>query len=176
MNEVEVKAKVENLGQVREKLVQLGCQFSPPIRQEDKIFIHESINFSDLDEGTIVLRIRRSKNILLTLKKKLGNELAHIEREIQIDKAEEAEEMLELMSFKEVVNVNKTRSEAKYQGMTICLDSVDTLGNFIEVEKITDKNNIDEIQEELYKFLEGIGIGKEKIVLYAYDTLIYNNK
>lgn len=47
--------------------------------------------------------------------------------------------------------------------MTLCLDEVEGLGAFIEIEKMTSENDVLAVQEELYLFLENIGITKKDL-------------
>jgi len=81
--EIEVKVKVENFVQLFDKLSSLGCQFSEPIRQEDRIFTNFPDNeFSTFKAGVNFLRIRKSEGkTFFTLKQSLINELEGIEKE-----------------------------------------------------------------------------------------------
>jgi predicted adenylyl cyclase CyaB len=60
----------------------------------------------------------------------------------------------------------------------ICLDEVKELGSYIEVEKISEDDNANEVQNELFTFLESLGVNKENRETHGYDTLLYikNNK
>lgn len=174
MKEVEVKAKISDIEELKTRLINLDCSFSEVLVQKDKIYLHNSIEFPDIKKGTVVLRIRNSNGkIILTLKKQLENELDNIEREIVIDNLEQGDEILKYMDFREVVKVNKERTKCKYKGFEICLDKVEGIGSFIEVEKLTTEEDSLKIQSELFEFLEILGIKKEDQVLKGYDTLIY---
>ena len=59
--------------------------------------------------------------------------------------------------------------------MEICLDEVKDLGNFIEVEKITDEDP-DKVQEELFRFLESVGVRREDRVVNGYDILMWRKQ
>ena len=173
MKEVEVKAKVDNLDALKEKLVQMGCVFSEPLVQKDKIYLHKSMKFSDMGRGKVILRIRRSDDkATLNLKKQLENELDNIEEELVIDNAEAGTRILKYLDFDEVVRVSKRRTKGKLNDLKICLDDVDELGTFIEVEKMTEDEDSLKIQEELFEFLESLGVKRESGVLKGYDTLI----
>jgi len=173
MKEIEVKAKINNISKIKNKLIKMGCSFSEPLLQRDIIFLHNSMEFKDIGEGKVILRIRNSNGkFLLTLKKQLKNELDNIEREITVDDPTQAQDILKYMNYHEVVRVNKNRLRCKYNDMTICLDEVEKLGSFIEVEKITNSDNSAEVQKNLFNFLMSLGIQKEAQVLKGYDTLI----
>lgn len=171
--EIEVKAKVDDFTKIRDELEKLGCVFSDPIIQEDTIFVNFDGDFTKFMPDTNFLRIRKMKDkILFTLKQSENNELDCIEKEVEISDAEQFREALELMGYHEAVQVHKTRTKTKYQDMEICLDEVKDLGSFIEVEKITEGDG-EAVQNELFSFLETLGISKESRVVNGYDTLIY---
>ncbi|MBU1111798.1 MAG: class IV adenylate cyclase [archaeon] len=174
MLEIEVKAKVNNLELLKEKLSGLGCIFSNQIKQDDIIFLDKSITFPDIKKRVTVLRIRNSDGkFILTLKKSEENELACIEKQIVVDDPGQAKELLEHLGYQAVITVNKTRQKCNYKGLNICLDKVDKLGTFIEVEKITDETDCTKVQDELFEFLMALGVSKEERVLVGYDTLMY---
>ena len=175
MKEVEVKAKVENLDAIKRRFVEMGCEFSEPIQQDDMIFLHTSVEFETIVRGSVIMRIRDANGkIMLNLKKQLENEFDNIEREFEISDAQEAKEMLECMDYTERVKVSKKRVKTKYKDMTICFDEVEHLGSYIEVEKLMKDGDSVKTQEELFAFLEQFGISKDDRVLIGYDTEIHN--
>tara|TARA_Y100000031_G_C8194943_1_gene373220 strand:+ start:834 stop:1379 length:546 start_codon:yes stop_codon:yes gene_type:complete len=177
MKEVEVKAKINNIDEIKSKLINLSCEFSETLVQKDRIYLHKSIEFKDIKKGTVILRIRDSNGkYFMTLKKQLENELDNIEKETSIDSQEQAHEILKYLDFHEVVNVTKKRIKCKYGNLEICIDEVNELGCFIEVEKLTNDEDSLKIQKELFQFLEKLGIKKENQVFKGYDTLIYELK
>lgn len=177
--EIEVKAKVSNFQSVRNQLEQFGCVFSEPVRQEDDVFVNFDEDFTQLKLGANFLRIRKEdrggkKRILFTVKQSATNELDCIEKETEIMDAEQLEGALLLMGYHKAISVYKTRTKTKYMDMEICLDEVDHLGSFIEVEKITDGEGKD-VQEELFCFLETLGVKREDRIINGYDTLMYRH-
>ncbi len=176
MKEIEIKAKIDDIEKMRGKLLVLGCQFREPLFQEDVIFLPVGIEFSDIIKGTPVVRIRLSNDkVTLTLKKKIsqGNELIKLEKEIIISDRNTAREIVKQMGFHEVIKVSKERSECGYKDMTICLDMVEGLGTFIEVEKMSENEDGAEVQRNLFDFLQTLGIGEREKVTKGYDTLLY---
>jgi predicted adenylyl cyclase CyaB len=81
------------------------------------------------------------------------------------------EKALILMGYKEAVRINKTRIVTHYNGCEICVDEVDDLGTFIEMEKLTEDGDVDLIQEDLFRFFESIGINRSDRVTSGYDIL-----
>jgi len=174
MKEIEVKAKVKDFGVLIDKLIKMGCELTLPIIQKDKIFIQDGLKFPP-EYGKAVLRIRDSNGrFTLTLKKRIGNGLDKVEHEIVINDPIEAEEILKNMNFILAIEVNKKRRKCKYKDYEICLDEVERLGNFIELEKLANEGDSLMIQEELFKFLESLGVIREDRVFEGYDILIYD--
>lgn len=179
MKEIEVKAKVNNLDDLILNIKNLGCELSESIIQEDKIFLPIGVKIKESLKGKIILRIRKSNSkIILTLKKQLENELDNIEIEVVVDDFSKMEDILKYMNYHVVVEVKKKRRKAKYNDLEICVDEVEGLGSFVEVEKMSESGDSSKIQEELFQFLESLGIKREDRVFQGYDTLVYlkNNK
>ncbi len=172
--EVEIKVKVESFSQLIEKLSNFGCKFTDAIRQEDRIFINFPDNeFAEFKAGVNFLRIRKSEGkILFTLKQSLVNELEGIEKEVEVSDEREMEEILKLIGYHEAIQVTKMRIKAKYKDYEICLDEVEGLGSFIELEKITDEDS-EKVQSEMMGFLKNLGVKEADRVLNGYDTLVW---
>ena len=173
--EIEVKVKISNIEKIKQKLLELGCVFSEPIIQDDITFV--DLDYGPYDEfqsGKNILRIRKNNNkYLFTLKQPQKNELDVIERETEISDPDEFMEALFLMGYRKAVEIHKTRVKTKYNDYEICLDEVEGLGSFIEVEKITDDVDGEEIQKQLFEFLIGLEVDPNDRILNGYDTLIY---
>ena len=173
--EIEVKAKVRDLIQLEKKLHALGCVFSSPIHQLDRIFIPIGKTIP-IGKGVNALRIRREKDrILFTLKQVHDDPLDKIEKEFTIDNEEQAVEAILLLGFFESVSVEKSRRKCRYHDYEICLDTVTDLGAFIEVEKISSDSG-EVVQQELFRFLESLGVKKEDQVFQGYDILLHRKR
>ena len=175
MKEIEVKAHLKNREQVIENLCALGCQFTEPITQNDTIFVPLGFELGkSVKSGINVLRIRKTNDqIIFTLKQSQANELACIEKELLIDNDKEMEEIFKLLGFYEAVKVNKVRLKCQYKNYEVCIDKVEDLGDFIEVESITDEDE-EKVQKELFDFLQSIGISSSDREMHGYDTLVHN--
>lgn len=171
--EIEVKVKTTHHPEIQAKLESLGCVFSTPAIQDDAIYVNFDEDFTAFMPETNFLRIRASGGkYIFTLKQPQKNELDCIEKETEISDPEAMEGALELMGYHLAVRVKKTRTKTKYQDMEICLDSIEGLGDFIEVEKITEGDG-EEVQKELCDFLTSIGVDISERVMHGYDTLVY---
>lgn len=176
--EVEIKAQVENIEAVIRKLETLGCIVNEPLVQEDVIYSEEDIFEAQHAPNPNVLRIRTqtqagTSKTIFTFKRNRSNELDCIEHETEIGNASELEHILSYLGYKEVIRVHKTRRKATINDLEICCDRVEGLGDFIEVEKLTDADG-ETVQAELWQWLEDLDLGKLERMTQGYDTLLYN--
>ncbi|MCL5435800.1 MAG: class IV adenylate cyclase [Patescibacteria group bacterium] len=190
MREVEIKAQVKDLRAAEGKLLELGGKISSSVVQADRIFLQNGVKMEQVTVNTPVLRIRKQDpgKILLTYKHILGEELDKQEHEVEISDADEMEKILKFSGYYEIVRFTKRRRKCKIDGYTICLDEVEGLGDFIEIEKLfpdgdgsTALTTGSEIsgqaaQAELFSFLKKLGAEEADKVLQGYDVLIYNKK
>ncbi len=169
--EIEVKCKIDDFDSLKEKIESLGCTFAESVYQDDIIFINYNRPFLTFTPEDIFLRIRKTKDKnILTFKQ--GEEMNSIEHEVSVDDASKMTDILTSIGFRAVVNVKKTRQKAYLNDYEICLDQVDGLGSFIELEKITEEN-AEKVQKEMMEFLQKLGIRESDRVLNGYDTLVY---
>lgn len=181
MLEVEIKAKLKNRSEVLPKLEKLGCTIKKAKEQEDKIFIKKEFKNFDIPLGENVIRLRKEDDkTILTLKKKMADNKASVEIESLVDDEEAISRMLEEMGYKKLVFIKKRRKRYSLGRMSICVDNVENLGDFIEVEIMTDEDDSkkEEALKEIEEFLRKIDILEEDYENKRYDTLMYelNNK
>jgi|SRR3989344_5800672 len=173
--EVEVKAKINDLNLMVQKLTNLGCVLSLPIVQIDSIFVDDNYGeFDKFQSGKNLLRIREADGkFIFTIKQPQNNEQDSIEYETEISEPGGMREAILLMGCHEVIQVYKTRIKTNYKDWEICLDDVRELGFFIEVEKIGENIDVDATQNELFNFLKSLGVKPEDRETSGYDTLTY---
>ena len=171
--EIEVKAKVRDFEEIKDKLKKIGCILSEPIIQDDYIYNRKGVNIRKGYDGSPILRIReQSGKVIFTLKKNRSNELDCIEKEIEVSDKEILKDIFDLMDYESTIEVHKKRIKGVYNDYEICLDEVDGLGSYIEVEKMSEEDG-EKVQAELFEFLQGLGVSKEDRVFNGYDTLIW---
>lgn len=174
MREIEVKARVKNLQGLLSKANKLGIIFNESIVQVDTTY-ETKLEYDNPDWNIFRIRKQGNKNILTMKYKASSRSRDNHERETVIEDAKEVEHMLERVGYSLGVRIRKTRKIAKYKDLEICLDEVDDLGTFIEVEKLADDNaDVDAIQNELWGILSKLGIDPEDRVHKGYDTLMYD--
>jgi adenylate cyclase class 2 len=174
MKEIEIKAKLREKEKIIQKLQSLGCVFELAITQEDVVYTERVGSLEALRSNKFFLRLRVKNNskVLFTIKKRMANDLDAIEHEVEVSSKTEMEQAILLMGFKEAVKVNKVRIVTHYDGCEICIDEVENLGTFIEMEKLAEEGDSEAIQEKLFHFFESIGINRDDRVLMGYDLLM----
>ncbi len=165
MLEVEVKAKINDLEKFEKRLNEINAKFLKKEIQEDIYFNHPCRDFAKTDEA---LRIRKTGNeTFLTYKGKRLDAETKTREEIEIKCGEEISEILNRLGFVAVANVKKVRREYLFEILHICVDDVEHLGNFVEIEgkDLKDKSKIFEI----LKFFE---IEKSECLTKSYLELL----
>ncbi len=173
--EVEVKAKLRNPGDFIARLEGIGVKFGPAVNQHDKIFSPKTLeSFTTFQTGVSFLRIRnQDSTFLLTLKKSELNELESTEIESEISNPEAIEQIITDLGYKFSVEVRKKRRKANHDEIELCLDEVEGLGTFIELEKLMSMNaDVEAVQAELFEFLKQFGVTELDRVTQGYDTLV----
>ena len=177
MREIEIKLKVGNPGELEGKLAKRGCALSAPIYQHDTVYVQadKADKAYRTKEGDIILRIRRLENgTEFTFKKQCSNEMDNIEYETEIGNPEAVHQILLAFGYVPQVEVKKIRRKGKIENYEVCLDKVEKLGDFMELEKITkDDADPDETREELFRVLESLGLSRNDEETRGYDTQVY---
>lgn len=175
MREIEVKVKIEDLSELENRLKEKDCVLSPPINQHDVIYSLKGVHELDSRrEGKIILRIRNQDGeIRFTLKKQKSNESDNIEYETIVDDAKELDGILRALGWRPEIEVKKIRRKGKIGEYEICLDNVEGLGAYVEMEKLTDENaDPAKVQRELLEVLESFGVDRSGLENRAYYTII----
>ncbi len=139
--EVEQKFPVENIAALERRLVSLGAQPGETVIQVDRYYAHPQRDFAVTDEA---LRLRRVGPLnYITYKGPKLDQTTKTRQEIEISLAEgnatadDASRLLEALGFRSVAEVRKRRRSyllSEPLNMTISLDQVDGVGDFVELE------------------------------------------
>jgi len=174
MKEIEIKAKLKDRGAVMRKLTDLGCEFEPEVTQSDTVYslVAGSVEVYMSNKNFLRLRVKNSGKVLFTIKQPQKNHLDKIEYETEVTSRDSMEKAILLMGYQKAVVVNKKRIVAHYEGCEICIDEIEGLGVFIEMEKLVEDGDAEKIQEELFNFFETIGISRDDRIVFGYDILM----
>ncbi len=164
---VELKAKVDDLGVVRNKLVQRGA--------EQVGVFHQVDTYYNVPEGRLKLR---------EVKGKMDAELIYYERENIAEPKRSSVFILTIPQphiFKKILGrtmkakavVDKVREIYLHEGVQVHLDTVKGLGFFVEFERITspDAEQQKKDQSKLEKLKEQLGISPQRLERLSYSDL-----
>lgn len=136
--ELEAKIKVPDLACYRERLEQLSAELADKQDQEDTFFDRPDRIMVSGDRG---LRLREMVGLkksysLLCFKgpRQSGNLKLRQEIEFGVDDSDKARAFLAALGFNPFLIVKKHRELWKHGGCEVCLDTVERLGTFIEIE------------------------------------------
>ena len=175
MFEVEVKTYLSNTNRIIDILKNKGCMFETPIIQKDDIFVHKSIQSANIPNDSNVLRIRAENDTHLLTLKQMQNSFEAIELETIVDNPNAVSEMLILLGYKRFVTINRKRAKSKYNNFLLCIDEVEYLGNFLEVELLVKKEEEKATAlEQIHNFLNELGISNNDICHVRYHIMLYN--
>lgn len=156
MLEIELKARVNDLGHIRAELLRRNARFLHRSHEHDIYYNAPHRDFALTDEA---LRVRYTDgNTVVTYKgaklKDLGLK-AREEFNTAVESGEVVEQIFSRLGFTKTAAVDKLRETYSLSDATISLDEVDGLGTFVEIEVIaeTDKKQalatIDRLKKEL---------------------------
>lgn len=94
------------------------------------------------------------------------------EIEFEVSSYEKANAFLLALGYKPWVEVNKKRRYSKYQDCNICIDEVERLGSFIELEFLVEDSNIENYEEKLLEIDKILNIDTNNRINSHYDTMI----
>lgn len=179
MIEVEIKAKISDPEALEQSLIKLGFVKEGAISEWDVYYNGNDRDYRKTDEA---LRIRTyqyletdTKRNLLTYKgAKLGStSQTRQELEISFENPEKMREILTALGYSPILEVKKSRTIYHFGDISACIDCVDSLGDYLELEKlVTDKSDYPEAVNELYGWLSKFGISKDSLTQYSYLELL----
>jgi len=134
MFEVEIKSPCENHDAVIHFLGENGAQFKKSQVEKDIYFNHPNRDFGETDEA-LRLRLVDKKTVITFKGPKLGKRSkGRIEEETAVEDYSTMKKILINLGFKEVKEIIKKRDYYLFKDVEICLDFIEDLGYFVELE------------------------------------------
>ena len=172
--EIEIQVSIENSKPLIEFL-EKEADFNSEKHQIDEYFSPNHRNFIEVRPVKEWLRLRDSGGkYSITYKNwhydESGKSHYCDEYETKIEDLTQLKKILDVLNFKSVVRVDKSRKTWIYKDYEIAVDLVKGLGDFIEIEYIGKDEKVDpkKITEEMINFLKKIGCRKIKINYVGY--------
>jgi len=182
MFEVELKFPLASHDAVRQHLKSFEVTSRSTSEHCDEYFNHSLLDFAAQD---IALRIRsRTGHNVLTYKGPNLDRRAKVREEIELelstDDKSKFRQMLFGMGFHSVAAVNKKRDSIRIivdqQTIEVCLDDVQGVGTFIELEQVVaEKSEIEAAKDHLESLASTLGITSQPTTISYLEMLIGNS-
>ena len=147
--EIEAKLKVEELGEIAERLSKLGAEYLQERLQRDVYFdsLDSSLRKSDLGLRLRWQKTEGSERIFLAYKGAREDDKfkKRTEVEIEVSDIDLTERLLGAIGFGKVLAFEKRRRVWRLGGCEVCLDELPLLVGFVEIEG-PDDDKIAEVQ------------------------------
>lgn len=172
--EVEVRFQLLDEQQALTQLRSAGVHFGKPAKQDDQAYAPDGWDYSQTRIGVTFARLRTTDDKhLFTVKRPVTDVRTCIEHECFVSDREAMHDAISLMGFRPTVRIVKTRALAQYGEFTFCLDDVDGLGRFLEVERLAGAEDDTEIaRTEIEEFIRRIGLRAQRCA-DTYDALLF---
>lgn len=179
MIEVEVKVSVKNRAQIEEKLLQMGFIKGNLVKESDFYFDEEG---RQLKEKDTALRVRSCENLtnhkseyFMTFKGPKMDSISMTRKEVEmkIENVDKGKELLQSLGYNQVYPVIKLRQYFHLDRITACLDQVEQLGDFLELEIIVPQEKEKEaVLNKIISLLGELGYKPEEIIRTSYLSML----
>ncbi len=188
--EVEVKIPLQETGQLRAALLEIGARKLNTETQVDAYYDHPCRSFPDTDEA---IRIRSRQpdpdNHRAVLDDRPLTEMTYkgpridplsktrVELSVGLDDSKEAGLILKQLGFKEVAEVTKIRAFYAIRDITVSIDDVIDVGLFLELERVVDdENQIESARNDIFEVVRELGLNPEDSIRTSYLELYQEEK
>ncbi|ELY57993.1 adenylyl cyclase CyaB [Natronococcus amylolyticus DSM 10524] len=177
MYEVEVKVPAD-LEVVRTRLDELEATPTGAVVQADTYYDAPHRSFPETDEA---LRIRTERledgpdENRLTYKGPLVDDASKSREEVEtaVGDGEKVDAVLTKLGFEPAATVRKERERFALEGYTITLDSVEDVGEYVEVEtEVDDESALEDAREGVFDVLERLGLDPDDQLRTSYLELL----
>ncbi|MXR50964.1 class IV adenylate cyclase [Halovenus sp. WSH3] len=187
MYEVEVKVRADH-DAVRDSLESVGAVHVESVEQEDIYYDAPDRDFAQTDEA---LRVREERSATsrcendeeetidtrLTYKGPLvdSDSKTRQEAETAVVDPEELRAILNGLGYEPAATVRKERERYTVEGVTVTLDTVDGLGEFVEAELETERD-IDSARDRVLTLLTDLGLDTDEQIRTSYLGLLLSEE
>ncbi|WP_462188161.1 class IV adenylate cyclase [Frankia sp. CcWB2] len=174
MREVEVKYSVSDLEAVLGALSGRGINLGEAVYQDDQAFAPLGWSFGDSKLGVSFLRLRTvNGRHWFALKQPGANAQDCLEYETEVADRQQMHEAILRMGYWATVRVAKFRRTGRHGEVSLCLDELEGVGTFLELERmVPDDAPAAAVQEELAAFVASLGVEAVRTV-ETYDSLVW---
>ncbi|MCP2343555.1 adenylate cyclase class 2 [Actinomadura rupiterrae] len=154
-------------------LVARDVALSTPVRQDDQAYAPSWWDYGQSKVGVPFARLRTVADVhLFTVKTPRDNEMDCAEAESLVDDRDQMHQALLQMGFRPTVRIVKQRRSGTVGELSLCLDEVQDLGPFLEIEAVVpDGEPGVDTQTELDAWARGLGVKLDRVT-ETYDSLV----
>jgi adenylate cyclase class 2 len=173
VHEVEVKYRVRDIGTLLAALRMRGIELGAPFRQDNQAYAPDGWVYGDDRRGVSFARLRTvDGRHVFTLKRPAENALWCEEHETAAADRDQMHRAVVAMGFRPTVRIVKMRRTGSLGDLVLCVDELDGLGVFLEVERmVPDGVPGEAVQTGLSRFVASLGIDAEQTG-QTYDVLV----
>ncbi len=171
--EIEVKYRVQDVAALEHVLADRGVQLSMPVFQDDQAYAPGGWAPGGPRIGVTFVRLRtQDGRVTFTTKTPVDNVLACREFETPVGDRAQMHEAILAMGYRPTVRVVKQRRTAQADGYAVCVDDVEGVGAFLEVESVVHgTDDMLRVQGEMAAWVERLGLPVERTGA-TYDQLV----
>ncbi len=183
MLEIEMKFPVNNFDAVTQQLARWHAAAQPAIEEEDHYFNAPDRDFAQTDEAFRLRCIGSANRVTYKGPKQGGPTKTRTEIEIGLapgaDIAEQFRRMVQCLGYRPTAVVKKRRTIHEFSrdgfAMQACLDDVESLGRFVEIEIMAEPERKQLAQDVLLNVVSDLGLPASEprsyleMVLALYD-------
>lgn len=179
MVEVEIKVSVKERNLLEEKLMQSGFVKGDLLKESDFYF---DSDFHKIKENGMALRIRSCENLtansvenFMTFKGPKMDQISMTRKELemQIESAEIGKEIFTSLGYTLVRPVIKRRQYFHRDTITACLDQVEDLGDFMELEIVVSQEaEKDAALSGIFTLLSEVGYEVGDVINTSYLSML----
>jgi len=156
MLEVEIKSPCGDPEAMGEKVISFGGERLETRIDRDRYFNHPSRNFAETDEAVRIRSIGDRHYLTYKGPKLSATTKSRVEEEVSVASAEICENILLALGFTDVLLVVKKRELYELEDIEVCIDTIEGLGSFVELEVQTDHQ--DKGEKKLFELAERLGL------------------
>lgn len=177
MRELEIKIQFDGIGpqDILDALRSHGHEPYATAAQLDHVFAFDRADIESPAKGAVVARVRtQGDRNFVTVKVRRSADLDRLEYETEVVDGSAARSILSALRLKEMLQIRKQRWSFRIrEGVTVCVDEVDRLGTFVEVEildhEVYDRDS--QLRDEVEWIARSVG-RPPKLIELAYDRML----
>jgi adenylate cyclase class 2 len=173
MREIEAKYRVPDVEALLAALKRAGVELGEPTHQDDQAYAPCGWTPEAGKAGFTFARLRtQDGRHVFTTKTPLSGAMDCAEAETVVADRAQMHTAVLAMGYTPTVRITKTRRSGTTGGWSVCVDDVDGLGAFIELEAVIDDDRDGTaVQQELDAWARGLDAGLQRTT-DTYDTLV----